>query len=300
MRKKLLFAGLLVFALSLCACSSTKSGNVSDLTNTGNDLLNVPETDMDETDYYDDAEYDDEEIVHDTEFYPTSFDGFKYESTLDELGEYKGLTYSYESSYVPTQQEIDDNVNEILEMYGYEALTDEVLTDFGFETKEELYEYIQTNLISSTNYENYANAATELLDSVIDNSKFTIKEEEVNSVVTEQLASYEEMSTYFGVSYEELVEQYFEQTVEEFENELKDTAEKSIKTTLVVKAIINDTNIDVKALWDEKSAELLEEYGYENAWDYVDMNGGEEYLIEEVMYKIVIEYIMENGTNLMK
>lgn len=286
----------------LCACSSTRSGKVDDLENRGSNLLKFGDLgEISEETYGDDDEeidFDYEpEIVHDEPFHPSSFEGFSYKSTIDSLGNYKGLSYSLPVVAEPSEAEVDQEIADMLEMYELDEMNDEVAVSLGYENVSDMRVQIKESLTESISDEYYSDAANDILNQIIESSTFTIDPSDVKSLYDEQLESYEEMGTYFGVSLEELVNSYFEMTMEELDKELTADCENSIKISLVIDAIIKDANIDMAALWDEKSTEMLTEYGFEDAWEYVDLYEDETYLISEVRYKTVLDYLFEVGVN---
>ena len=295
MKKKVIFASILALSLSLCACSSNKTGNVDELTNTGTDLLEL--NGIDDFEDYDEG-YD--EIVHDEPFYPSSFDGFTYESTLVKLGNYEGLRYALPETYTASEEEIEEEVASLLSTYEMTEKNDEAAQYIGYENLKDMYEQIRFDIESGINSENYASAATDLFNALMASSEFNILDSDIESVYKEQVASYEEMATFFGVTFEELVNDYFEMTLEDLEKEVKNDAVTSIKTTLLVNGVVKEAGIDMKSVWDEKCAELLAEYGYDDAWEFVDLYEDERYLISEVKYKLVADFLMEKGVNSLK
>lgn len=305
MKKKIVFASVITLSLMLCACSSSKSGKVSDLENRGTNLLKFGDLDTIAEETYgdsdEDEEYDfEEEIVHEEPFYPSSFEGFTYKSTLNSLGSYTNLSYSLPVVSEPSEADIQQEIDDLLEMYGVDELTEENAQSMGYENVADVYAQVKEELTESVSDEYYTDAANSVLNQVIANSDFTIDSSDVSSLYAEQLASYEEMATYFGVTFEELCTSYFEMTLEDLEKELKDDCVNSIKISLIVDAIIKDANIDMASIWDKESSEMLNEYGFEDAWEYVDLYGDEKYLISEVRYKVAVGYLLENGNNTAK
>lgn len=305
-RKRLLIAGLvLALAFAFTACGNSKTGNVSDLpeVDTG-DLMEFPvngeEIDSDDefAIYGDDEDYEDDEepIVHDGPFVPSSYDGTIYKSKLKKLGEYKGITYSYDPNRVPTDQEVRDEMMATIEMYDETELSEKVVTEvLGYDSMKEFESETKEELTDTLREEEYTNACEKLLLSVIEKSEFEIDDSEVDAMTQETLDYYESMAGYFGVTFEELVTDYFCETMDELKAETRNESLNTIKGVLITEAIIKAEKIDVKALWDNTVSSILDEYGYEDAWEYVDDCEDELPLIDEVRKKIIISFLMENG-----
>lgn len=302
--KKLVLIGLLAASLSLVACGASKGGNVEDLPEaTGEyfDGITMGTEGDDESEDYDYYEDEEDYVEHDEPYYPSSFEGTPRSSKITKLGNFKEISYSYDADYVPTDAEVEAEMMSTLEMYEETELTEKVVREtIGYDSIEEFRSETKEELTESKRYEMFEEAATAIFDVVIGNSEFAMDEAEIQTAYEMEIESYESMAGYFGMTYEEMCEQFFESTVEDVEAETLAYADRTIRENIVINAIIEEGNIDMASIWDEYVERVLYEYGYDDPWEIVDSYGDENVLIDEVKRLAVIDFLMENGRNAVK
>ncbi len=109
----------------------------------------------------------------------------------------------------------------------------------------------------------------------------------------QMLASYEQMSAYYGISmYENLWDLRDDDVSDElsYELELRERAKEKAKDAMVYQALFEDAGLtlDMEAVY----AEMIEEYGEESVTQMKETNG-EGYMAQNEIREAVIEYLVE-------
>jgi FKBP-type peptidyl-prolyl cis-trans isomerase (trigger factor) len=109
----------------------------------------------------------------------------------------------------------------------------------------------------------------------------------------QMLASYEQMSAYYGISmYENLWDLRDDDVSDElsYELELRERAKETAKDAMVYQALFEDAGLtlDMEAVY----AEMIEEYGEESVTQMKETNG-EGYMAQNEIREAVIEYLVE-------
>ena len=109
----------------------------------------------------------------------------------------------------------------------------------------------------------------------------------------QMLASYEQMSAYYGISmYENLWDLRDDDVSDElsYELELRERAKETTKDAMVYQALFEDAGLtlDMEAVY----AEMIEEYGEESVTQMKETNG-EGYMAQNEIREAVIEYLVE-------
>lgn len=177
-------------------------------------------------------------------------------------------------------------------------LTDEFvaenITEEGVTTAEEYRAFVENDFYEQ-HLEEY------LTNYILDNSSvksypsnYLKKVRAVTKYSDEQmLASYKQMSAYYGISmYENLWDLRDDEVSDElsYELELRDRAKETAKDAMIYQALFEDAGLTLDM--DAVYAEMTEEYGEESVTQMKETNG-EGYIAQDEIRQAVIEYLME-------
>lgn len=177
-------------------------------------------------------------------------------------------------------------------------LTDEFvaenITEEGVTTAEEYRTFVENDFYEQ-HLEEY------LTNYILDNSSvksypsnYLKKVRAVTKYSDEQmLASYKQMSAYYGISmYENLWDLRDDEVSDElsYELELRDRAKETAKDAMIYQALFEDAGLTLDM--DAVYAEMTEEYGEESVTQMKETNG-EGYIAQDEIRQAVIEYLME-------
>lgn len=178
-------------------------------------------------------------------------------------------------------------------------LTDEFvaenITEEGVTTAEEYRAFVENDFYEQ-HLEEY------LTNYILDNSSvksypsnYLKKMRAVTKYSDEQmLASYKQMSAYYGISmYENLWDLRDDEVSDElsYELELRDRAKETVKDAMIYQALFEDAGLTLDM--DAVYAEMTEQYGEESVTQMKETNG-EGYIAQDEIRQAVIEYLMEH------
>ena len=149
------------------------------------------------------------------------------------------------------------------------ALTDDFVKQEieGAETVNEWKELIKKDLEKEKKKDAIDSMKTDLWNQVLENTE--VKKYPKNSVedkVEELRKSYEDYAEKQGKTYEQFVKDSIGKTVDEFAEQLKNTAQDSIKTDLTIKALAKKCNVLQKDdEYQRALTRLAKSYGYEDS-----------------------------------
>lgn len=177
-------------------------------------------------------------------------------------------------------------------------LTDDIATYLtGEETTVEEYRKIIKENLEAANAENAVaeyenNVYMEFLKNC---SIDKYPEDEVKSVSEDITASYGMLASMYGMETEEFVKEFFNLTIEEMAKEQVLYRNALLKVAELEKIELTDKD------YEEKTASLAEEYGYENADDYIkdyEEQRGEGSLRTSLLQDKVMEWIIDNSVKI--
>lgn len=177
-------------------------------------------------------------------------------------------------------------------------LTDEFvaenITEEGVTTAEEYRAFVENDFYKQHLEEYLTNYISENSTVKSYPSNYLKKVRAVTKYNDEQmLASYKQMSAYYGISmYENLWDLRDDEVSDElsYELELRDRAKEAAKDAMVYQALFEDAGLTLDM--DAVYAEMTEEYGEESVTQMKETNG-EGYIAQNEIREAVIEYLVE-------
>lgn len=177
-------------------------------------------------------------------------------------------------------------------------LTDEFvaenITEEGVTTAEEYRAFVENDFYKQHLEEYLTNYISENSTVKSYPSNYLKKVRAVTKYNDEQmLASYKQMSAYYGISmYENLWDLRDDEVSDElsYELELRDRAKEAAKEAMVYQALFEDAGLTLDM--DAVYAEMTEEYGEESVTQMKETNG-EGYIAQNEIREAVIEYLVE-------
>lgn len=187
-------------------------------------------------------------------------------------------------------------VHDIQESTDYENVTQEqlALMENGYTSKEDIWENAEKEVEESAEATYQSNITDAIIEKLMAESTFTSVPE---YLVEEELQNYNTyMETicmnYYGCDVETFVTSFYGISMDEYNAEMKQMCEETIKQYLIIEAISRAEGIEVsEAAMKETAAKEAEEYGYESADALLEEVGKTTYrmyiLQDEVMTKLM-------------
>ena len=165
-----------------------------------------------------------------------------------------------------------------------------------FETVEEYKNSIKDRLIKEAQDSADLELDNDILDKIIDDTKFEAPEVMVDEEFKRQLNGMQAQMKYQGITIEQYAE-YLGKSVEDFKADIKKSSARNVKARLVLEKLIKDENLDiVEADIDNKIAEMaknvgkdLEEFKKQVNNDMVNR------IANELLMKKLINFLHENN-----
>ncbi len=189
-------------------------------------------------------------------------------------------------------------VNQISEKQTPE-LTDEFVQglEVGCDTVAEYEDYVYELLMQEAQNSYDTSLEDELIDQAMSNATFL---KDPPKAMTEQyydraVRNLTRIATASGMSLETLITQYYQSTMEEFEEQAREGAATSCQEAIMLQAIANQEGITVSQ--EERDAymqEVMESGGYESV-DELEADMGEEDYEDFVMCQKVLDFMKENA-----
>ena len=186
-------------------------------------------------------------------------------------------------------------VQNILESTDYENVTPEQLELMGLEykTKEALWDAARKSVEEEAENNYQTNINNAILDQLVSDSQFTSVPQ---PLVDEEVQNYNEYMeaicvSFYGCDLETFVTTYYQMTMDEYNAQLTEMAQETVKQYLVIEAVARQEGIEIT---DEdinkKAEEEAKEYGYDSAEALLDEVGKTTYrmymLQDDVMAKL--------------
>lgn len=223
-------------------------------------------------------------------------DDITYRSKIISLGTYKGLTYQDGSGRIPTDQEVEEEMQAILLWYEDGELTDEwVKKQLGLNSVDEFREITRQNLQDVYDRQAWKDAAVELYSAVMDDSEFEMDEAEVEEERDAYIESYRQMAENMDMSYEQYIQNELGISADIFEKNAKESAEQVIKVALIADAVAKAEHLDVVGSYDEIVGQIMEEEEFDSVDAFEQNMGGKAAALEEVRYRLVAQFMMDKG-----
>lgn len=174
-------------------------------------------------------------------------------------------------------------------------LNDEFAVSQGYEDVDGLYAGIRDLTEKQRVQTAESDKEYQLIQGVIDNSKFDLKEDEITLYIDQLKQQYEIYAYYMGTDLETYVTNALGVTMEEFEAQCRDIAIFRIQTPLVLNAIAEKEELSVS---DEEYAaeaeELREVYGCETV-EELEETYTKEAVLETIINNLALEILAENA-----
>ena len=215
-----------------------------------------------------------------------------YASRLVTLGEYKGLSYRDVSGREPTDEEIEEEMEAILEWFDGGELTDAfVQENLDFDSVEAFREDTRINLKDVYAQNAWSQAAMELYRTVVASSSFEMDSSDVEEISEEYREVYSQEAEAAGMEFSEYLTQVLGMTEEEFD----EAAEEIVQVSLVAEAIVEEEKLDTAAAYEQQAQQLAEENGFESVGEMEEMSGTDGTLREEIIYRLAADFMMQHG-----
>jgi trigger factor len=189
----------------------------------------------------------------------------------------KDVTFTITIDSVVPDEITDDLVQQISE-------TSETVEEYKEEVKSSLEDQAQASFDSTLQ--------SEAWQAVLDNTEVTTyDEDEPQETLESTLEQYEAFASYYGMEYEDMIEQQMGIEVEEFEQQVEDQIRENIKGTMAAEAIADKENLDLSDdEYEAKYEEIAENNGYEDV-DSLKSSVGEDTLKDYVLLNVVKEWV---------
>lgn len=120
-------------------------------------------------------------------------------------------------------------------------------------------------------------------------------EDKVKEMSDSLIEYYKTAADYYGLEYEEFIEQQMGSTVEDFEAQVEEAAKTAAKQTMAIEAIAKKEKIEINDKnYDETLEKVAKSYGYDNSEDFENAFDDEESLKETLLDNLVKEWLAEH------
>ncbi len=171
-------------------------------------------------------------------------------------------------------------------------LTDELVQEIS-DTSKTVKEYkkeVKKNLEDAAKESAEENFESSVWQLVMDNTTVNnYPEDEVDELCDSAIEQYKSYAEAYDMSYEDLVQNYQNQTVEEFESDLEESAKNVVKQQMVVDAIAEKEKIEpTKKEYKKMYKKIASTYGYE------DVDALKEAVSEDDLKDLALSYIVRD------
>ena len=181
-------------------------------------------------------------------------------------------------------EEVPELTDELVKTLSEDSTT---VAEYKEEVKKDLEEQAQTNY-DSTLQQNAWQA-------VLENTEVNeYPQEKVDEMADSLIRQYKDAAEYYGMEYEDFVEQQMGYSMEDFETEVDAVAKENVKDELAVEAIAKAEKIELTdEAYEEQVKTMAEEYGYEDA-DAMKEAFDEDTLKQAALKNLVMAFVKEN------
>lgn len=222
-----------------------------------------------------------------------------YESKVVSLGNYKNLSYHYDGERQPTDEEVDAEMEAILYWFEDGELTEEFVQErLGYDSIDAFRAETIANLRAV--YQENAHKATgmELMDQVIETSKFDLSEKDIERQYEDYMQLHRLQAKAGDMELEEYALTWMEMSLEELEAYSREAAERVVCVGLLSEAIAEVENLDVGGAYETIGNRLAAKHGFDTIEELETELGGRDAMLEEIQYELVIDFMMEHGKRL--
>lgn len=232
-------------------------------------------------------------------------DGFEDGIIGMEIGETKELNLTFPETYGNAELAGSDVVFTVTLNKIYEETDPELNDEFvaGLEiedvaTVEEYRQYVYDGLMENAQYQYDADVETAVLNAIYENATFkTVPEAMAERYYDRLVTNMTYQAAMYGVDLETFMYYFYGMEPEQYEVDMKDSAQRAAEQILMLQVIAEQEGLTVS---DEEMEEKLMsqalEYGYESADAYKEVLGNEiKGYREFVMSEKLTAYLVENA-----
>jgi len=170
------------------------------------------------------------------------------------------------------------------------------LNDDSIKTIEDFKNNVKEELIKSKKAQNKDYIRKTVIKKVIENAEFELPEEMILEETNRSLDATKTQVKQYGLDYNTYL-QYMGKTEEQFKEELKIQAKKTLEEQLIIEAIAKEEKIEATEVEiEEKYNEILEEYKAQNVTlEQVKQAIPVSSISAEIAYKIALDLIIEKA-----
>ena len=181
-------------------------------------------------------------------------------------------------------EEVPELTDELVKTLSEDSTT---VAEYKEEVKKDLEEQAQTNY----DFTLQQNAWQAVLENTEVNE---YPQEKVDEMVDSLIQQYKDAAEYYGMEYEDFVEQQMGYALEDFETEVDAVAKENVKDELAVEAIAKAEKIDPDTLYDEKVAQYAKQSGYSDVAT-LEKDYSQKYLRQVIINEEVLNVLEENA-----
>lgn len=230
-------------------------------------------------------------------------DGFESSLIGKKVGETCDITVTFPKSY-PNNPDLAGKPAVFTVTINYvcmklDELTDEYVaaqTQEKYKTVDEFLKYLRESLETEKKDNLEANKLRQLIDKVIENSTFEVDSADIKYFVERTMGEYENYASMYGMTVKDLVMAMGDyKNYEDFEKEVNDGAEQTVKQYMVLQAIAKAENI---ALDDAAYKKAAEEYMKGTQIDNLaDFEGtyGKDYIVYCITCDMAWDVLIDNA-----
>lgn len=196
-------------------------------------------------------------------------------------------------------------VHEIQESTDYASVTPELLTLMGssYTSKEDIWADATKSVEENAQASYETNIANAIMEKLLEQSSFTSVPQHLIDEEVQNYNIYMETlcMNYYGVDVETFVTSFYGITMDEYNTQMKQMCEDTVKQYLIMEAVARAEGVEVtEEMMNEKAAEEAAEYQYESAEALIEEVGRTTYrmyiLQDVVMEKLVDKVSVETLT----
>lgn len=174
-------------------------------------------------------------------------------------------------------------------------LSDEFAAEQGYENVDALYAGIREYIEASKQQEADTDMQYQLVQELIDNSTFDVKEEEIQLYVDDLMAQYESYASYYGYDLETYVTLASGGTMEEFEEQCRESAVFTIKSGLLQNAVVEAEGLEfTDEEYNTKAQEYMTYYGYTSLEEF-EAAYTKEIISNQILADKAMDIMVENA-----
>ncbi len=230
------------------------------------------------------------------------YQGFEEQIVGHSPGENFDIEVKFPADY-PNEEVADKPANFNVTLNGiYEVITPELTDDWVKENSEEsktVEEYkkeVRQRMEESNELQTNSTLQNAALTAMLDETEVKkLPEDEVKAEYQTTEDNYKKIAEGYGLEFEEFLNTYMNQSVEDFEKETQESAETIVKANLACSLLAKEKKLEPSEAEYEK---LIEEYAKEAGADDVEAfkeRVGEDLLRKAILQRKVAEYLVDKS-----